>query len=37
MGVGFYEVATFPIPPYGPVIKPEFVFADEDEWAPGAD
>ena len=29
MGVGIYEVVTFFIPPYKPVIKPEFVFTEE--------
>lgn len=29
--VGIYELTTFLIPPYKPVVKPEFIFADEEE------
>ncbi|MDD4955577.1 MAG: exosortase system-associated protein, TIGR04073 family [Candidatus Omnitrophica bacterium] len=28
--VGLYEVTTFLIPPYKPVVKPEFILSDED-------
>lgn len=28
--VGGYEVATFIIPPYQPVVEPEFVFSEEE-------
>ncbi len=28
--VGFYEVATFMLPPYEPVIKPEYIFSEEE-------
>jgi putative exosortase-associated protein (TIGR04073 family) len=29
--VGIYEVTTFLLPPYKPVVEPEFIFADEDD------
>ena len=31
MFVGAYEVATFLAPPYRPVVRPEFIFTEEDE------
>ena len=29
--VGIYEIATFLIPPYKPVVKPEFIFSEEEQ------
>jgi putative exosortase-associated protein (TIGR04073 family) len=32
--VGIYEIITFPIPPYGPIIKPATTFTDWDTRKP---
>lgn len=29
--IGVYEVTTFLLPPYKPVVKPEFIFSEEEE------
>lgn len=29
--IGVYEIATFPIPTYKPLVKPEYIFYDEYE------
>ncbi|MBU2102605.1 MAG: exosortase system-associated protein, TIGR04073 family [Candidatus Omnitrophota bacterium] len=29
--VGVYEMATFLLPPYKPVVQPEFIFSDEEQ------
>ncbi|NQT28645.1 MAG: exosortase system-associated protein, TIGR04073 family [Candidatus Omnitrophica bacterium] len=29
--VGIYEVGTFPIPTYKPLIRPEYIFADDSD------
>lgn len=31
VGVGVYEIATFLIPPYRPILKPEFIFPEEED------
>ncbi len=30
-GVGIYEIVTFLVPPYKPLIDPEFVFSEKEE------
>jgi putative exosortase-associated protein (TIGR04073 family) len=29
--LGAYELVTFPFPPYKPLVKPEFIFSEEDD------
>ncbi|MDD5195259.1 MAG: exosortase system-associated protein, TIGR04073 family [Candidatus Omnitrophica bacterium] len=29
--VGIYEMATFLLPPYKPVVQPEFIFSEEEQ------